>query len=366
MAVMKIHLKTLLLFGGLALLLASFFVSSPLMRDAVAQDSAVNDPLARFKKSQSAQNTNNGTPPLPTPGAYQQPMNQNGDQQSSLQELDYEAQMALQERQRELEQLTREQAFEAALNTLMPMSPEEIEQLLEKFRISREAGEKRVGGVPKPEIAVQTVSLDPGATPPTIKLSPGHVTSVNIMDITGKPWPVETLSWGGEFEIISPPEGGHIIRISPLKAHGIGNLSVQLLELDTPITFTLLTQLESVQYRFDARVPEYGPYADMPIIDAGITTTAGTDPSVSTILQGVLPTGATLMKVEGTDGRTTVYRHNGNTLVRTPLSLLSPGWSESIKSADGMTVYVISNTPVLLLSDRGKMVRAYVSEREVQ
>jgi intracellular multiplication protein IcmK len=42
--------------------------------------------------------------------------------------------------------------------------------------------------------------------------------------------------------------------------------------------------------------------------------------------------------------------------------LLSPGWSASAKSADGTTVYVVNNTPVFLLSDRGKMVRAVVEE----
>ena len=56
--------------------------------------------------------------------------------------------------------------------------------------------------------------------------------------------------------------------------------------------------------------------------------------------------------------------YNGQTYLRTPLTLLSPGWSNSMTSADGMKVYEIRNTPVVLLSDKGKMVRAHLSDRE--
>jgi len=52
------------------------------------------------------------------------------------------------------------------------------------------------------------------------------------------------------------------------------------------------------------------------------------------------------------------------TYVRTPLTLLSPGWNASVSSMEGMNVYEISNSPVLLLSDRGRMVRARLSNRE--
>jgi intracellular multiplication protein IcmK len=50
--------------------------------------------------------------------------------------------------------------------------------------------------------------------------------------------------------------------------------------------------------------------------------------------------------------------------VRSPYSLLSPAWNSSVRSADGMNVYSLEYTPVLLLSDKGKMVRAYLSGEE--
>jgi intracellular multiplication protein IcmK len=71
------------------------------------------------------------------------------------------------------------------------------------------------------------------------------------------------------------------------------------------------------------------------------------------------------MKVSGTDGRTTAYMVGDTTYVRTPLTLLSPGWSGSVSSADGMNVYSLSNAPVILLSDKGQVSRVRLSRKEI-
>lgn len=323
----------------------------------------VQDPLAEFRRAQQAEApAPANTTPAPTPGGFQQPgADQPADQYYNLNTLsaeDVEAKRA------ELEQKAREQAFDAALNGMMPMTPDQIRALLDKYKVTRDVSESRIGGMPKPEVTVQTVSLDPGVTPPVIKLSPGHVTSITMMDITGQPWPVQDVSWGGNFEVISPGDGGHLIRVSPMGAAEVGNMSVQLVGLKTPVTFTLETQLDVVQYRFDARIPEYGPNATPPIIDPGLTIEAGSDKALTQILDGVPPGGTEKLTVNGVDGRTSVFRSNGTTYLRTPLTLLSPGWSASVKSADGMTVYVVNNSPVLLLSDHGKLVRAQVEENK--
>lgn len=280
--------------------------------------------------------------------------------------LELDPDLSIEEQRMIIEQQMRETSYEAALNGLMPMNPEEIRRFLQYYRDTREASEERIGGIPTPEVRVETVSLDPGVAPPVIKLSPGHVTSLTILDITGQPWPVKDVTWGGNFEVISPGEGGHVIRINPMEAHAVGNMSLQLVELKTPVTFSLQTQLEVVQYRFDARIPEYGPLADTPIIEAGIGNmrAAAKDENLTRLLGGVMPNDMELVSVSGVDGRTTVYRHEGRLLLRTPLTLLSPAWDASVKSADGTTVYALPDAPVLLLSDRGRMVRASVMNEE--
>lgn len=334
------------------------------------QQGAVSaDPLAQFRTNAAPQqNTQQAQQrpqqqqsqglPAPTVGGLQQGPTQE-EINNALSGYDFNFEADLEEQKAEIERQAREAAFEAALNGMFPMQTEEILEFLERYRESREATESRIGGVPTPEITLETVSLDPGAVPPVIKLSPGHVTTLNVLDITGQPWPIRDISWGGDFDVIQPQEGEHVVRISPLRAHEVGNISMQLLDLKTPVTFRLQTQLETVQYRFDARIPEYGPYAEAPIIDNGVTIAAGGG-DITRVLDGTPPPQANRLNIEGVDGRTTAFEVGGQVYVRTPLTLLSPGWSSSVTSADGTTVYAIGQSPVLLLSDKGKMVRAMV------
>lgn len=261
----------------------------------------------------------------------------------------------------DLKELARQQAFEAALQSLLPLRPDEVREVIETFKEVRKATEEASQEPePRPELRVETISLDPSRVPPVVKTATGHVTSLTVLDVTGKPWPIQDVSWGGNFDVLTPEEGGHVIRVTPLSAHGIGNMSIRLIGLATPITFTLRTQREVVDYRFDARIPEFGPFADPPLIDQGSGIMAG-DAVMTAVLDGVVPPEAEKLVVSGTDGRTTAWALNGKTYVRTPLTMLSPAWDSSVASGDGMKVYTIEDVPVVLLSDRGQIVRAHLS-----
>lgn len=259
----------------------------------------------------------------------------------------------------------REDAFNAALTGILPMEPEEIRKTLKRYDQTQEASEIPIYPYPEPEVVVKNVSLDPGVRPVEIKLATGHVTTLNIVDISGAPWPVQDVTWAGNFEVVQPEAGGHVIRITPMSEFAYGNISVRLIELKTPITFVLKTHRDGVYYRIDARLPQYGPMATPPLIDGGVTIAAG-DASMTSVLDGVPPQSAKKLEVTGVDGRTTAFNVDGKIYVRTPLTLLSPTWTGSVKSADGMNVYTLARAPVLLLSDQGRMVRARLSEKEAQ
>ena len=98
-------------------------------------------------------------------------------------------------------------------------------------------------------------------------------------------------------------------------------------------------------------------------VGSGLDAVAGSA-GMSAALEGVVPPGAMRLDVAGADGRTSAFSYNGMTYLRTPLTLLSPGWSASVASQDGMRVYELTGAPVVLLSDRGHMVRARLSNRE--
>lgn len=256
----------------------------------------------------------------------------------------------------------RSRSFEAATTGLLPLRSNEIRQLLESYDKTQQAVETPLYPYPHPEVTVQTVSLDPGAVPPEMKVATGHVSTLNIMDITGSPWPIQDVSWAGNFEIVEPESGGSVIRVTPMSEFAYGNMSIRLVGLTTPVTFMLKTHRDAVQYRFDARIAEYGPNAKTPVMQGSMPMVSVGDPAMGAILDGTSPEGAERLTVEGVDGRTTAYKLGKMTYVRTPLTMLSPGWSSSVSSGDGMNVYQMRNSPVLLLSDEGRVVRARLGE----
>ncbi len=263
----------------------------------------------------------------------------------------------------ELEMEIREDAFNATKLGMFPLKPREIRRFLEIFDETQQAAKVPVHPYPKPEVSFTTISLDPGQAPLDVKLAAGHVTTINILDVTGQPWPIKDISWAGDFEVVDSGQGESVLRITPLSEYAYGNISIRLVELKTPIILGLKSGRTSVQYRLDVRVPEYGPFAQMPLLEGGISAVAG-DSQTTLILDGAPPGAAEKLKVTGVDGRTTAYKLDGQTYVRTPLTLLSPGWHSSVRSADGMNVYTLGNTPVLLLSENGRMVRAHISREE--
>jgi intracellular multiplication protein IcmK len=271
----------------------------------------------------------------------------------------------------EVENEIRTEAFGAAITGLLPLKPPEIRKLLEHFDETRQAVEIPIYPYPTPEVSAQTISLDPGAAPAEIKVAVGHVTTLTMLDNTGAPWPIQDLAWAGNFEIVKPnvdaplsaADGANIVRITPLSEFTYGNISIRLVKLKTPVTFILRTHRDKVHYRFDARIPDYGPFAQMPLIEGGGPTLVAGDAVQNAILDGIPPSDAVRMAVSGVDSRTSAYKVNHLTYVRTPLTLLSPGWSSSVSSADGMSVYTVTNAPVLLLSDRGNVVQARLSDR---
>ncbi len=257
----------------------------------------------------------------------------------------------------------RQEAFDAATTGLFPLSPDHIRELLRQYDDTQRAAQSPPYDMPTPEVVVQTVSMDPGVAPPVIKTAVGHVTTVNMLDLTGAPWPVQDITWAGDFEVVEPEEGGHIIRITPMGKFTYGNMAVRLLTLKTPITFTLRVERDTVHYRVDARIPELGPFAQAQLMEGSAQLAAGNS-TLTTVLDGVPPSGSVRLAVAGADGRTTAYKVGALTYVRTPLTLLSPGWQSSVSSADGMNVYALEDTPVLLLSDQGKFLRAKLSEEK--
>lgn len=253
--------------------------------------------------------------------------------------------------------------FERAYEGLVPLGPNEVRDTMSRYERTQRASVPPSTGQPRGQVRIKTLSLEPGSEPPTVNISSGYVTTITILDATGEPWPILDLGIGGNFEVSKTGGGNHVIRIMPLTRFGYGNLSVLLQDLSTPIIFKLSSGGATVDYRFDARIPRLGPNAKLSLIDKKNKLQAGSA-EIMGFLDNAPPPEAKRVRINGADSRTMAWTVDRRMFVRTPLTMLSPAWDSSVSSADGTTVYELTETPVLIMSDNGVLVRARVAPKE--
>lgn len=255
----------------------------------------------------------------------------------------------------------RQKAYDRAIDGMMPLKPSEIRRMLESYDETTQAVETPIYPTPEPESSFVQASLDPGQKPVVVKTAAGLVTTLSIVDVTGQPWPIQDLTWAGDFQVEQPEGGSHIVRISPNSHFAHGNVSMRLIGLNPPVIFTLVTERKTAHVRLDVQIPEVGPKGVLPPVVTPVSIKAGDDEITKVLLGTASSAGMQRLSVDGVDGRTSAYAKGSVTYLRTPYTLLSPAWIKSVQSADGMHVYAMQNTPVVLMSDKGKMVRAYIT-----
>lgn len=249
-------------------------------------------------------------------------------------------------------------AFSEMVRNLIPLDPQQIMTLRDMFDQSQQAVAQYPGVPPKPTSSSIMVNMSPGAVPPVIRLRAGYVTSMVFLDSTGQPWPVTGYDLGNPkaFNIQpSAPDGkSNTLIVQALVRYEQGNLAVMLKGMNTPVMITLMPGQRAVDYRVDLRMPGLGP--DAAAVSVGLPQ--GADPILMSFLDGVTPSGAQPVAIEGAPAQAWVLQNR--LYLRTRVTVLSPGWIESMNSPDGTHVYELPKTPVILASHRGQMVQLSV------
>ncbi|MDD3182866.1 MAG: DotH/IcmK family type IV secretion protein [Alphaproteobacteria bacterium] len=345
--------------GGLVFFTAGSYAAEPPSLAA-----AVREVVAPTQNTSAAGKSSSGAPMIERGDARPGGIDLSGVSPVSEDQLMLEQQAietaarAAEEEEAKREEEHNRKSFKRASEGLMPLSSEQIRSFMQKLEITQEASQAPSSGAPKGEVKIANISLDPGGEPPQINLAAGYVTTIDIIDQTGEPWPILDVGVGGNFEVTPTQAGSHVVRVVPLTRLGMGNLSILVKGLSTPLIFRLVSGGATFHMRYDARVPALGPMARTPLINYRRPGPVAGDALMSMLLENAPPKEAKRMKVGGVDTRTMAWQVGERVYVRTPLSLLSPAWNASVSSADGMTVYEIGDAPVLLMSDNGAMIRA--------
>jgi len=242
-------------------------------------------------------------------------------------------------------------AFQDMTKKQFPLTPEQIKALRQIFQSTQRASVAPIE-VPTPTLSSQTVSLSPGSVPPVIKMATGYVSSVVFVDETGQPWPVAAYSIGNPsaFNILWD-NTSNLILIQSIGAYQSTNMAVRLVGLSIPVMLTIVSDQQKVDYRVDLRVAGRGPQAKKEMMAGDVSAT---DPVLMAFLDGVPPYGSERLRISG--GPAEAWRYEDKIIVRTRLTILSPGWLATMASADGMHIYEMESTPLILGSQNGEPV----------
>lgn len=249
----------------------------------------------------------------------------------------------------------------AAIQDTLQLTPEEIRALKAQAAGVSKALALPPGAPPRPLTSSVPVHLAPGHAPPTLFLASGMVANATFLDATGAAWPVERWSvssqggQAGSFEVTEL--GVNILSISSPKLFTVGNIAIKFKDLDTPVTITLAQGASRVvDYNKEFQLPGRGPLAK----PAAVAPAAPPEiePAMYDFLDGIPPAGAQAKRLTGASG--TVWLYRDRYYLKTTATLISPGWLNRADASDGTTVYQLAPIPVLVLSDRGRELRARV------
>lgn len=270
--------------------------------------------------------------------------------------------------------MSREQAegYNKARPAMYPMTPGMIRQFRGEFDAQQRAA---FGSKQRPQAIVDAVSasLEPGARPPTLIVSPGMVSTIDFFDVSGQPWPFTGYIIGDKekFQILQLGEGGNFLSIAPNVQAGSTNLVVSLKPPAEggsvpPLTLTILIDPSRAHYRHDVRIQALGPNArtqGLPV--SGTTGGRPGDAKLLAVLAATeLPDGAKPVAVSflsgaaGAEARGWII--DDALYLRTRMALLSPSWTDSLAGPDDMRVYRLAKTPVVLFSSQGRVLKARI------
>lgn len=253
--------------------------------------------------------------------------------------------------------------LEVAKQQFSMLTPEQVEELGEYVdRIKFSTDKATPGPVAKPVTSSLVANLAPGASPIIVRLSRHYGAALVFTDLSGVPWAIkgQTNFSKGLFEISAPVEGGNILTVKPQSTYGSGNAIVVLDGLATPLSINFVTGQREVDYRMDIKVPGNNPAKPTPV---GVgSPVPGVPMSLSAYLDGIPPSSTRELKVRGASGVRAWKTEDGDFVVVTKSTVLSPAYIDGLGAADGTRAYRISPTPIVLVSVNGSPVNVEISE----
>lgn len=256
-----------------------------------------------------------------------------------------------------------QRAFVQAMQAVIPMTPDQIELFKQRYYDSQIATNSGVAADPAPVSRSIDLSLVPGEDLPVVRMAPGNVTTLTFSDKNGNPWPILSVTSGDSSSFAAQTAGEqgntNILVINPLKNWAYSNMVVTLVDYPVPVLLTLDSRQNSVvDFRLDVRISESGPNTDLRIVENFSLPPTG-DSTMLSFLDGVPPRGAE--KLRTSHSGVEVWKYEDNMYVRSKTQILSPAYFAKTSNVSGVNVFVLQESPVLLVSDNGNVQSVMVN-----
>ncbi|MHB1287636.1 MAG: DotH/IcmK family type IV secretion protein [Leptospirales bacterium] len=253
--------------------------------------------------------------------------------------------------------LFHKEAVRETIHKNFPLTPGDIELIKHTLKETQKA----IHGPPPVGRAVSvSVSLDPGAQFPEIRLVPGIATTITVVDATGAPWPIGDMIVGNE-------KGFHVSRLAtpntvvvePKNNVGWSSLALSLQGRGTPAVLKLVDSEHVSDTRVTARIEARGPNAETPVFQEPRPVVS---PRILAFLDGIPPAQAREIHVMGTKDME-AWQFGSRLFVRTHMDVLAPAWIETVSGPNGMKLYVFPPVSVITAAgEDGRMVTVELGE----
>lgn len=247
---------------------------------------------------------------------------------------------------------------QAVLDKIAPLTPKEIVNLRKQIDERKDAFTENISGRPpaRPTSTQTTVDLSPGGTPPVLRLAPRQGATIMFVDAAGRPWPVEAADNFNDAGYAVSQMAEHVFSVG-MKQAQIGNIAFKLKDIARPVTVTVMPAQDATDYNLDLVVPKFvGGVPPTAMASAAPAPTHMAD-ELMAYLYRTPPREARRLTVagSGTDEIMAWQISSNSMAVRTSAQILSPAWMRRQGSSDGVFVYQLPITPVVVISQGGEL-----------
>jgi len=253
--------------------------------------------------------------------------------------------------------------FADAQRVAQPFTPEQIKELRDGLEETRKAkAYKPVRAIPR--VSSVSVDLSPGSSLPILRVMPGEISNLVVLDSTGAPWPLAAAPRISNKDLFTAEwlkDTSNVI-VSTTSSYESGNLALYLQGTSIPVVVKLVSgepdgdkdRARIVDARLDLRVPGRGPNAKAAVMSAGKISLY--DDVLQAFLDGIPPAGAKSVNAHGdVPPKTQVWQLDSEIYVRTQQDIQT-AFDQSLSAGDGTRVYKLPATPFVTLSSMGRSI----------